>query len=202
MQEADIYRNHGLIKMAESRQAQTVLKYVSDFEIKDARLAGWPGGAKRDQARGGMRRSGHLVPLPPAPQQCSCHLIHGSSRFARRTVKSSVRNGIYVPNDPVGHVGFPRGFYKSSRNTAPTMVGREEYGSLSARFFEKGMVAGKYSVGNFSVIRNLVSGDLFQMFSETRPDNPAEGSTKRKSAMAPLVTTLGRGTYCPNRQRP
>ena len=188
--------------MAESRQAQTVLKYMSDFEIKDARLAGWPGGAKRDQARGGMRRSGHLIALPPAPQQCPCHRIHGSSRFARRTAKSSVRDGIYVPNELVGHMEFLRGFYKSSRNTAPTMVGREDHEGLFARFFEKGMVAGQYSVGHFTPIRNLVSGDLFQMFSEMWPDNPAEGSTKRKSAMAPLVTTLGRGTYCPNRQRP
>ena len=148
LQEADIYRNHGLIKMAESRQAQTVLKYMSDSEIKDARLAGWPGGAKRDQARGGMRRSGHIVALPPAPQQCSCHLIHGSSRFARRTVKSSVRNGIYAPNEPVGHMGFPRGFYKSSCNTAPTMVGPEACGGISTYLSNRGMVAGEYLVGH------------------------------------------------------
>ena len=83
----NVLRINELIRTAKTMQSRTILKYKTDPDTHNLRLARWPEAAYGDETQGGRSLLDYFIALLPYSLQNSRHLIHWPSHFSRRAVK-------------------------------------------------------------------------------------------------------------------
>ena len=96
-----------------------------------------------------------------------------------------------------------REFYTPFVGLSPGMVGLEDCESLFSHLRTKRMITEKYLVRHFlGIQQSLDHGELDNIFWLPGTENPADGMTKVKSDMPPMLRLLEHGEFHPGLLRP
>ena len=86
---------------------------------------------------------------------------------------------------------------------SPHLVGMEDCDSLFAHLENRKMVTGKYVARHFLSIQQFIKeGELGNVYWLPGTENPADGHTKIKSEMGPILALLETGRCQPGFLRP
>ena len=103
----------------------------------------------------------------------------------------------------VDHIAPIREFVAPFVGLPPGMVGLEDCESLFNHLRTKKMVTEKYLVRHFlSIQQSLEAKELDNVYWLSGTENPADGMTKEKSEMFPMLTLSESGEFCPGISRP
>ena len=103
----------------------------------------------------------------------------------------------------VDHMALIREFYTPFVGLSPGMVGLEDCESLFSHFRTKKMITEKYLVRHFlSIQQSLENKELDNIYWLPGTGNPADGVTRMKSAMSPMLNLLEFGEFHPGVLRP
>ena len=96
-----------------------------------------------------------------------------------------------------------REFYTPFEGLSPGMVGLEDCESLFSHLRTKRMITEKYLVRHFlSIQQSLDNNELDNIYWLPGTENPADGMTKMKSDMSPMLDLLKFGEFFPGVLRP
>ena len=96
-----------------------------------------------------------------------------------------------------------REFYAPSSRISPGLVGVEDCESLFTHLENRKMVAEKYLVRRFLSTQQFIEGgELNNAYWLPGVGNPADGLTKIKSEMGPILPLLENGRFQPGLLRP
>ena len=100
------------------------------------------------------------------------------------------------------HAAFLRKFYSPFVNLSPGIAGSEDCENLLAQLKTMRMIAEKYLARNFlSIQLALGQEDLDNVYRRPDAENAADGLTKEKSDLAPLLRLLRAGSFYPGTLR-
>ena len=110
---------------------------------------------------------------------------------------------MYAFSEMVDHMSLIREFYAPFVDISPGMVGLEDCESLFNHLRNKKMITEKYLVRHFlSIQQALEDGELENVYWLPGTENPADGMTKVRSEMAPMLQLLETGEFHPGTLRP
>ena len=103
----------------------------------------------------------------------------------------------------IDHVALLREFYAPFSHISPGMVGMEDCESLFTHLKNRKMITEKYLVRHFlSIQQFLEDGELENVYWLPGTENPADGLTKLRSEMGPIMALLETGNFRPGILRP
>ena len=109
---------------------------------------------------------------------------------------------VYAFSEMIDHMALIREFYAPFVGLSPGMVGMEDCESLFSHLRNKKMVTEKYLIRHFlSIQQALEDGDLENVYWLPGTENPADGMTKVKSEMLPILSLLEHGEFRPGTLR-
>ena len=158
-------------------------------------LAGWSDAAYGDQSADGKCRLGYLIGLMPSSPLAPCHILQWISKFTRNLVKSSIGGDVYAPGEMDAHVTLLREIYEHVVELSPDKIYFEDRESLLARLRPKANVTEKFPIRHFLAIHQSLEMEEFEN-ARWRPGcgDPADGFTKTKRDMVPLLRLTESGT--------
>ena len=148
-------------------------KYQSELHLGIRTLAGGSRAAYGDQTKGGRRRLGCLIGVPPPPLRSPFRVAQWPSEFTRKTAEGSLGGEAYAFGEMMGHMELLREFYATFVDIAPDMVGLGGGESLFTHLPNRGIGAEK----------NLACHSLDVNRSIGR-ENPADGLAKQECDVA------------------
>ena len=151
----------------------------------------------------GKCRLGYLIGVM-SPNLCGpCHIIQWASKFARKLVKSSLGGEVYAFSEMLDHMSMLREFFGHFSGLSPGLVGLEDCESLFAELKKSKMITEKFLVRHcLSIQQALEQKDLDNVYWVPGKENPADGLTKLRSEILPLLRLLESGAYNPGILRP
>ena len=131
-----------------------------------------------------------------SPNLCGpCHLIQWTSQFTRKLVKSSLGGEAYAFSELLDHMSILRGFYGYFTDVFSGMVGLEDCESLFADLKKKKLITEKFPDRHFLAIQQAIEiQELDNVYWIPGRENPADGLTKLRSGMLPLLRLMESGT--------
>ena len=130
-------------------------------------------------------------------------MLQWTSKFTRRLVKGSPGGEVYASSEMSGHMALLREFYAPFSRMSPGLVGMEDCKSLFTHLKNRKMIAEKYLVRHFLRIQQFIeAGDLDNAYWIPGTENPADGLTKIRSEMGPILALLETGRFQPGLLRP
>ena len=152
-------------------------------------LPGWSDAASGDQTKEGRCRLGYGTRHLSFSQRGPRHLPQRASKFTRNLVKRSLGSEI------MDHVALFRGFYGPCVEVSPGMLGLEDCAISFTDLENERMITEEYLVRHFTSIQQASEqGKLGNVFWLPTPGNPADGSTKVKRDLVPLLSLLEPGS--------
>ena len=140
-----------LVKTAKKWQPATALKYAASRKLdqdtlapRDANvrhskekihgdamtLAGWSDAAYGEQSSLGKCRLGYVIGLMSSNLCGPCHIIHWSSKFTQKLVKSNLGGEVYALSKILDHMSMLPEFCGHSAHLRPGMAGLQDCESL------------------------------------------------------------------------
>ena len=166
-------------------------------------LVGWSDAAYGRLSEEGRCRLGYIIGLMSSSLSGPCHVLQWTSKFTRKLVKSSLGGEVYAFSEMVDHMSLIREFYAPFVDIPPGMVGLEDCESPFYHLRNKKMITEKYLVRHFlSIQQALEDGELENVYWLPGTENPADGMTKVKSEMVPMLQLLETGQFHPGTLRP
>ena len=160
-------------------------------------LAGWSDAGHGDQSALGICRLGYVVGLVSSTLRSPRRIIRRTSKFGRKLVRSSLGREVYALSELPDHMSMLPEFYEHFMDLAPGTMGLADCESLSTHFKNSKIAAEKFLVGRFLAIQQtLGTQELDNAYRLPGLENPADGLTKTKSGMVPLLRLPGSGAYC------
>ena len=133
----------------------------------------------------------------------ACHVLQWTSKFTRKLVKGSLGGEAYAFSEMIDHMALLKKFYVPFSHISPGSVGMEYCESLFTHLKNRKMVTEKYLVRHFVSIQQLLGdGELENVYWLPGVENPADGLTKLRSEMGPIMTLLETGRFQPGILRP
>ena len=123
-------------------------KYQSELHLGIRTLAGGSRAAYGDQTKGGRRRLGCLIGVPPPPLRSPFRVAQWPSEFTRKTAEGSLGGEAYAFGEMMGHMELLREFYATFVDIAPDMVGLGGGESLFTHLPNRGIGAEKNLAGH------------------------------------------------------
>ena len=118
-------------------------------------------------------------------------------------MKSSLGGEVYAFSEMVDHMALIRELYTPFVGLSPGMAGSEDCESLFNHLRAKKMVTEKYLLRHFLCIQqSLEDKELDNIYWLPGTENPADGMTKMKSEMSPMLNLLEFGEFHPGFLRP
>ena len=115
----------------------------------------------------------------------------------------SLGGEVYRLSEMVGHMLLLEDSYGPFGGVNPGAVGLEDCGSLFTHLKTKKMIAEEHLVRRFRRIQQaLGGGDLENAYWLPGTEDPADGLTKVRRDMVPLLRLLGSGQFYPGLLRP
>ena len=146
---------------------------------------------------------GYLIGIMSSSLTGPCHVLQWTSKFTRKLVKSSLGGEVYAFSEMIDHVALLREFYAPFSHISPGMVGMEDCESLFTHLKNRKMVTEKYLARHFlSIQQFLEDGELGNVYWLPGTENPADGLTKLRSEMGPIMALLETGNFRPGILRP
>ena len=109
----------------------------------------------------------------------------------------------YAFSEMIDHMALLREFYGPVSRISPGLVGTEDCESLFTHLGNREMVTEKFLFHHFlSVQQFLEDGELENVYWIPGTENPADGLTKLKSEMGPILALLETGRFQPCLLRP
>ena len=103
----------------------------------------------------------------------------------------------------IDHMALLREFYAPSSRASPGFVGMEDCESLFTHLKNKEIVTEKYLVRHFRSTQQFIEGgDLDNVYWIPGTGNPADGLTKTRTEMGPILALLATGRFQPGLLRP
>ena len=165
-------------------------------------IVGWSDAAY-GQMTGGKCRLGYLIGMMSSNLGGPCHIIQGASKFTRKLIKSSLGGEVYAFSEMLDHMSMLREYYGHFAGSKPGMFGLEDCESLFTHLKKSKSITGKFLVRHFmSIQQALEEQELNNVFWIPGKENPADGLTKMRSEILPLLRLLESGTYNPGMLRP
>ena len=167
-------------------------------------IVGWSDAAYGDLTKTGKCRLGYLIGLMSSALSGPCHVIQWTSKFTRKLVKSSLGGEVYAFSEMLDHMTLLRGFYEPFAKASPGMVGMVDCESLFTHLKNRKMITEKYLVRHFLSIQQCLEeeNNLDNVFWLPGTENPADGLTKIKSEMGPILSLMEHGSFYPGSLRP
>ena len=166
-------------------------------------LVSWSDAAYGDLSQNGKCRPGYLIGITPSSLSGPRNVLQRASKFTRRLVKSSLGGEVYSFSKMIDHMALSRGFYAPFSRISPSMVGMEDCESLFTHLENREMVTEKYLVRHFLSIQQFIEeGEQENAHRLPGVENPADGLTKIKSEMGPILSLLETGRFQPGLLRP
>ena len=110
---------------------------------------------------------------------------------------------MYAFSEMIGHMTLLREFYGPFSRISPGLVGMEDCESPSTHLKNKNVITEKYLVRHFlSIQQSLDDGELENAYWIPGTENPADGLTKLRSEMGPILALLETGRFQPGLLRP
>ena len=132
-----------------------------------------------------------------------CRVPPWTSKFTRQVAKSSPGSEVYALSEMVDHMLLLVDTFGPFEGSNPGVVGLEDCESLFTHPKTKKMVAEKCLVRRFlSIQEALEEGDLENAYWLPGTEPSADGPTKVRSDMVPLLRLLESGGFCPGQLRP
>ena len=103
-----------------------------------------------------------------------CHVLQWASKSTRKLVKSSLGAEVYAFSEMIDHMALLREFSEPFSRTSPALV----------RHF-------------LSIQQFLEDGELENVYWIPGTENPADGLTKLRSEMGPIMALLETGRFQP-----
>ena len=134
-----------------------------------------------------------------SPNLCvACHIIHWASQFTRRLVRSSLGGEVYTFSAKWGHMSILREFYGHFTDVYPGMAGLEDCESLFAHLKKNKVIAEKFRARHFLARQQAIEiQELDNVHWIPGRVNPADGLTKLRNALLPLLRLMDSGSYNP-----
>ena len=146
---------------------------------------------------------GHVVGLTSLSLTGPRHVSQRAPKFARKLVTCRLRGEVFALSEMLGHMSLSGGFYAPFEGVDPGMAGLEDCGGLLTFLKTKRTTAEEYPVRDFlSTQRAVEGGDLDTAFWLPGVETPADGLTKVRSDMVPLLGLLESGRSNPGSWRP
>ena len=166
-------------------------------------LVGWSDAAYGGQSTEGKCRLGYVVGLTSSSLKGPRRVFQRTSKCPREKVKSSIGIEVYALSEMVDHMPLSKDFCGPFWGMGPGLGALEDCGSLFSHFKTKKMIAEKFLVRHFlSIQRALGNGDAEGECWLPGTENPADGLTKVRSDMVPLLRLLESGAFCLGLLRP
>ena len=145
----------------------------------------------------------YVIGLTSSTPTGPCHVLRWTSKFTLRLATSSLDGEVYALSEIVGHMSLLREFYGPFGGLGPGMMGLEDCESPFNRPKAKKMIAETYLVRHFLRTQHvLVGSELDNVYWAPGTENPADGLTKVRSDMEPLLRLLESGHRNPGSMRP
>ena len=129
-------------------------------------------------------------------------MVQRTSKFARKRVESSLGGEVYAFSEMLGHMSMLREFHGHFLDFFPGMAGLEGCESLFARLRSKKMIAEKFLARHFLAFQKAIGvQELDNVYWIPGSGNPADGLTKLKCDLVPLLRLLEPGAYNPGTLR-
>ena len=96
------------------------------------------------------------------------HLIHLTSRFARKLVKSSLGGEVDAFSEMLSHMSMLREFYGRFSDLRPGVVGMEDCESLFTHLKKNKLVTEKFLVRHFLAIQQAIELQNWAICSRSR----------------------------------
>ena len=126
------------------------------------------------------------------------HLLQWTSKFNREQVKSSWGREIFALSDMWGHMDMINEFYVALRHEKLRLYGLIDCGSLLYTLRTGRLGAGGFLTRHFrSITDAMEAGDPGYVAWIPGTENPADGLTRVKSEIGPLLNLSWSGAYCP-----
>ena len=159
-------------------------------------LVGWSDAAYGGLSEGGRCRLGYVVGLMSSSLSGPCHILQWTSKITRKLVKSSLGGEVYAFSEMIDHMALIRDFFAPFVGLSPGMVGMEDRESLFSHLRNKKTITEKYLIRHFlSIQQALEEEDLENAYWLPGTENPADGMTKVKSEMLPILGLLESGEF-------
>ena len=192
-------------------QQAAVLKYESKVLCGALTLAGCPASAYGGLTEEGRSRLGYVVGILPsslwgyvgvAAWNMWRRLLLRPSKFTRKLVKGSLGGEAYAVGGVTGHMATLREFFAPFADVPPGVAGSGDCESLSIHLNRR-MISGNYLARLFpSAETAILQGELTNSFWRPGQENPADGLTKSRYVLVPLLNLLEAGASCPSAIRP
>ena len=115
-----------------------------------------------------------------------------------QTCQEQSRGKVYAFSEMIDHMALLREFYAPFSGAPQGMEGKKECDSLFSHLKNRTLLTGKYLVRHFLSIQQLIEdGDLDNVYWLPGVENPADGLTKLKSEMGPILPLLETGRFQP-----
>ena len=137
------------------------------------------------------RRPGFAIGFLPSTVHAPCRVLQWSSKFTRKMVKSSLGGQVYAFSEMADRAALLRDFFNSSVDLQPRMVGLEGCEGPFAHLENRRAIAGEYLVRHLAPTQQALEPGAFWL---PGPGNPAEGQTRVKIDVAPLLSLLMAGS--------
>ena len=166
-------------------------------------LAGWSDAAYGTTTRMGKCRLGYLIGVTSTNLCGPCHIIQWTSKFTRKLVESSLGGEVYAFSETLDHMSMLRKFYGHFSGLSPGLAGLEDCENLFTRRKKSEMITGKFLAMHFlSIQQALEQKDLDNVYRIPGKENPADGLTKLRCEILPLLRLLESLAYNPGILRP
>ena len=110
---------------------------------------------------------------------------------------------VYAFSEMIDHMALLREFYAPFAHISPGLVGMGDCESLFTHLKNKKMITEKYLVRHLLSIQQFIDeGELENVYWIPGVGNPADGLTKLRSEMGPILTLLETGRFQPGTLRP
>ena len=207
LQGSDVYRASNLVTTVPARRQAAILKCASspypgppargeaDGRIRSRAgevhcgamtLVCWSVAIFADQLPESKCRLGYVMGLTFSTLNGPCHFLQWASKLTRKLAKSCWGVEVFACSDMLEHTPPARELFEPSLALSPGMIGFEDGESLSTYLRGKRAIAERYRAGHpLGIQQSFGSRELGNAFSLPGFENPADGSTKVKSDMAP-----------------
>ena len=110
---------------------------------------------------------------------------------------------MYAFSEMIDHMALLGEFYGPFSHMSPGLVGMEDFESLFTHLENRKTITEKYLVRHFlSIQQFLEDGELENVYWIPGTENPADGLTKLRSEMGPIMALLEPGRFQPDLLRP